>query len=417
MKKITLLFIFLLSFAVNYGQNQWRNFNINQDINSICVDSNYLWIATAIDGLIRINISTFETAHFTEYNSDLPSNYLEDVAVDKTGNLWLAATMRGLTKYNGWEWTTYNTSNSGIPYNGVYNIGFDDNNVWLGNMGITKFDGTSWTNYNKSNSDFPAEGCLSIACDTGNVKWIIVYNGIVRYDDLNFTLYTKNNSGLTSEYILSIAFDDSNNAWIGTWGGGLVKYNGADWINYNLINTGLPIDSIYSIAIDGDGNKWLGTYEGLVKYDSEGMILYDSSNSGIAMNWIRNIAIDKKGTKWIVSISNDWKYYLTAFNEDGLVSVEKNKNDFKPSEFLLRQNYPNPYNPNTLISYQLSENANVQIKIFDIMGREVKELVNEYKRAGNYTLDFDGSNLSSGVYIYKMNAGNYSFSRKMLLLK
>jgi|GEM_PF-3236278 len=88
-----------------------------------------------------------------------------------------------------------------------------------------------------------------------------------------------------------------------------------------------------------------------------------------------------------------------------------------PVEFHLSQNYPNPFNPSTTIKYSLPEKLNVQIKVFDILGREAAVLVNEEKPAGEYTANFNASYLPSGVYIYKITAGNLTYSRKMVLLK
>ena len=88
-----------------------------------------------------------------------------------------------------------------------------------------------------------------------------------------------------------------------------------------------------------------------------------------------------------------------------------------PNVFSLSQNYPNPFNPVTVINYSIPENSVINIKVYDILGREVKHLVNEYKPAGNYSVSFDGSNLSSGVYFYKLEAGNFSEIKKMILMK
>ncbi len=97
--------------------------------------------------------------------------------------------------------------------------------------------------------------------------------------------------------------------------------------------------------------------------------------------------------------------------------VENNLLTQAPNNFNLLQNYPNPFNPSTTISYQLPKNGFVNLKIYDVLGREVSTLVNEYKSAGNYKLNFDASNLSSGVYIYTIQAGENSNSRKMIVLK
>jgi len=88
-----------------------------------------------------------------------------------------------------------------------------------------------------------------------------------------------------------------------------------------------------------------------------------------------------------------------------------------PTSYELKQNYPNPFNPITNINYSLPIEGMVTIKIFDIIGREVLVLMNQHQKAGNYTMTFEGSKFSSGVYICKMTVNNYTSSIKMLILK
>jgi len=88
-----------------------------------------------------------------------------------------------------------------------------------------------------------------------------------------------------------------------------------------------------------------------------------------------------------------------------------------PNSFRLYQNYPNPFNPVTKIKFGLPENANVKLTVFDVLGREVAVLVNEFKYANTYEIDFDASNLPSGVYFYKLFTGGFTAVRKMLLIK
>jgi len=88
-----------------------------------------------------------------------------------------------------------------------------------------------------------------------------------------------------------------------------------------------------------------------------------------------------------------------------------------PSKFLLNQNYPNPFNPSTAISYRLPTNTLVVLRVFDVLGREVETLVNERQNLGSHSVTFDASNLSSGVYFYRLEAGTYSATKKLLLLK
>jgi len=108
-----------------------------------------------------------------------------------------------------------------------------------------------------------------------------------------------------------------------------------------------------------------------------------------------------------------WRRPLSDFG----ITVVNKENKELPTQFSLEQNYPNPFNPSTTIKYSIPNNQFVRIKIFDMLGREVATLVNQVKAPGNYEVKFDGGKLSSGVYIYKMQAGNYSEVKKMLLMK
>jgi 1,4-alpha-glucan branching enzyme len=86
-------------------------------------------------------------------------------------------------------------------------------------------------------------------------------------------------------------------------------------------------------------------------------------------------------------------------------------------EYKLSQNYPNPFNPSTIIKYQIPEAGNVTLKIYDILGREVKTLVNEYQRSGTYEVAFSATNLSSGIYFYQIRTNNFVSTKKMILIK
>lgn len=89
----------------------------------------------------------------------------------------------------------------------------------------------------------------------------------------------------------------------------------------------------------------------------------------------------------------------------------------KPKNADVSQNYPNPSNPKSRIDYQIPLNGMVSLKVYDVIGREVTTIVNEYKEAGYYTAEFDGTNLASGVYFYKLESGTFSLVKKMVLLK
>jgi hypothetical protein len=86
-------------------------------------------------------------------------------------------------------------------------------------------------------------------------------------------------------------------------------------------------------------------------------------------------------------------------------------------DYDLSQNYPNPFNPSTIINYQIPQDGFVTLKIYDILGKEVKTLVNEQKTIGRYEVKFDASDLASGIYIYQLKVNEFVLSKKMLLVK
>jgi hypothetical protein len=88
-----------------------------------------------------------------------------------------------------------------------------------------------------------------------------------------------------------------------------------------------------------------------------------------------------------------------------------------PTRFVLDQNYPNPFNPTTVVSFQLSAASEVRLVVYDLLGREVRRLVDERKPAGKYKVGFDAGNLSSGVYLYRLTAGLFVDTRRMVLMK
>ncbi len=106
--------------------------------------------------------------------------------------------------------------------------------------------------------------------------------------------------------------------------------------------------------------------------------------------------------------------YITDFTSVAS-SVENEKTIV--TEFALAQNYPNPFNPSTKINYSVPSESKVTISVYSITGELVAELVNEYKTPGNYSVNFDGSKFASGMYIYRMTAGNFVKTNKMMLLK
>jgi len=106
-----------------------------------------------------------------------------------------------------------------------------------------------------------------------------------------------------------------------------------------------------------------------------------------------------------------------VYGDTAFVVGINDKDPVQPKEFVLFQNFPNPFNPSTTINYSLPKAGNVKLTIYNAIGSKVATIVNEYKPAGNYSVQFNGSNLASGIYLYRLESGNYSAVKKFILLK
>lgn len=121
-----------------------------------------------------------------------------------------------------------------------------------------------------------------------------------------------------------------------------------------------------------------------------------------------------------ISRGRKYSYRLRQIDNDGsstyseIIEVQAGET---PDRFALHQNFPNPFNPSTSISYELSKDGHVSVVIYDALGKIVQSLVNEQQQAGRYNIPFNASNLPSGIYFYTMKSGSFSSTKKMLLLK
>jgi hypothetical protein len=123
-------------------------------------------------------------------------------------------------------------------------------------------------------------------------------------------------------------------------------------------------------------------------------------------------AFDPAGSRWDLP----WANYDPQ-NTNYVLSVEENQLSSLPTDFTLSQNYPNPFNPSTKIVYSVAKPTKVKLYITNILGQVVEELINDYREAGTYEINYNAENLTSGLYIYTLEAGNTKISKKMTLLK
>ncbi|MCX6168333.1 MAG: T9SS type A sorting domain-containing protein [Ignavibacteriales bacterium] len=111
-------------------------------------------------------------------------------------------------------------------------------------------------------------------------------------------------------------------------------------------------------------------------------------------------------------------FSVRCLKGDGITSVSDDLNKKEiPTNYSISQNYPNPFNPSTKIKYQISTSGKVSLNVFDLLGNKIATLVNDFRSPGSYTVDFDGENIPSGIYFYRIQVNEYTEAKKMILIK
>lgn len=312
--------------------------------------------------LVNILFSqTNKWIHFDSTNSGLPTNTIRCVTQDPKGIYWIGTWDAGLVKFDGYNWTVYNTKNSPLPHNSVYSITFHDSKVLIGTMGggLAIFDGTSnWEIYSEKNSNIPQDWIYSVAVDKESRIWVGTFSeGIGILDNGIWTKYDKTNSILTDNKVTFILIDKNDNKFLATQGelafilngvwktekdlnadsldhvaywisetsdgkkiisykyNGIVLYNGIDFKKLDFRKVSKDIEGFYSAVEDKNKKIWAGSFgQGIVVWDDNNFQLLNKSNSPLKDDYIFNIFVDSKNNKWISTYFGG----ISVYNEDGV---------------------------------------------------------------------------------------------------
>jgi len=357
---------------------------------------------------------------------------------------------------NGLGWIQIN---SGLNNLNIWDIKYFNNEFWAtsSNGGIFKTTNAG-DNWIPKNSGVPSNYVFEIDfCQVSNRLYTIVYNnGFYVSTDFGSS-WNASNSGLTTLQLRT--FEIYNALYIGTVGNGVFKStnNGNNWF---LSNNGIgPVnihdfDSTENFIFTGtygsgifrstDGTNWtpvnnglgnLGVYSlesppggsqdisGSNIFAGTAVGFYASSNNGDSWT-ARNEGLS--GTPEILSLLTGSGYIFAGTNGQGLwrrplsdiIGIKQTGSEI-PERFKLSQNFPNPFNPTTLIKFEIP-NSNFEIVsliIYDNLGREIQTLVKERLSPGTYEVEFDGTYYSSGVYFYTLSSDSYKETKRMVLIK
>ncbi len=205
---------------------------------------------------------------------------------------------------------------------------------------------------------------------------------LVKTNSSGVEIWSKVNGGLYQDYASNVISED-------------------DGIIYTTeLQPELDSSSAFINKIDFDGNEiWQSRY-------------YGSAND-LVLNADHHIIIAGLTSKY----GNNSEVYFLNVNENGDITAVRNIEKQNPTSFQLFNNYPNPFNPSTVISYQIPEDSFVSLVIYDAIGQKVTTLVNHYQTVGSYNVSFNAGDLSTGVYIYRLKTRNFVSTKKMILLK
>lgn len=394
-------------FASTYGEIltsgdlglQWfdiYNGIISTDVRALIADSNNVFAGTYGNGIYKSNN---EGASWIKVNEGLTSFYVNDFIIDN--NIVMAATIRGI----------FISSNAGTIWS---ETGFSQFNTSAMSISLTEnneiYAGTWSKGVYKTNIE--------------NFDWVkveeipdnqIIWSVLSKDSSIiigGYGIYYSNDLGINWEKVDS--FDIEIYSLAATNAGSFIA--GSDGKMYKSQDHG----ESWRLVFDETSNyfKDIIVKDNFIYAASRGQGIYvsiddgenwEKSSDGLLSEDIISLCADKNN----IIFAGTFRYGVFSTNEVSTI-------DYSPSpipQYYLLNNYPNPFNPTTKISFAISKSSNITLKVYDALGREISTLIDEYMEAGNYLVSFDASELASGIYFYRLLSDTYSDTKKMVLLR
>jgi ligand-binding sensor domain-containing protein len=412
-----------------------------------------------------------ENATWTTVNCGLTTSLVEVLAT-WGGDVYAGTDGQGLFRSSD-DGETWIGVNSGLTDTRIQSLAQSGSNVYAGTnyrgLFLSTDCGATWRSIDTglTNADVRALAVFPSDARTQTLLAGTYGGGVFRSTDSG-TSWNPANSGLVDNemscFEVAPGFEGYD-VYAGSYPGGVYRSTdeGVSWQNItsNLPNYGHWFGTVNAISVSaenpGDTNVFVGTGTGVFRSTNKGKSWISASNgiayiqygveclvdipsggggtalvagtdngiylstndgtnwsaidSGLADKWAWSFAVNN-GNLFVGTFHGVWRRPLS----DVVASVSR-QGARLPLAFLLEQNYPNPFNPSTTIRYDIPKDSHVILKVYNVLGQEVATLVDEMKRPGRYSVIFDGAHLASGIYIYRVKAGSYSESRKLILLR
>ncbi|MCF8262056.1 MAG: T9SS type A sorting domain-containing protein [Melioribacteraceae bacterium] len=417
MKKIITFFAVLFIIAAAHVNAQWTEVNNNigsKTITSMFAFGEDLMVGTMGGGIFK---SSDYGDSWIDVSGDITSKNVNDIRGGAGPQVVWAATDNGL--FFTQDHTSYIDGTSNITNK-------DINYFWFGD---SDFNGTKWAVGTNGDGVYVSDELTGpwVQRNTGLTGDALVVNDMSGYED-----------------------DDDHYSVIGTDGGVFFSIDSLNtWVaaNGSLTGDALKVNRLFGFSTvvlsATDGGYYLTTdlgvnwIEGIVgeKFNQIGIAAFGTpssfyflggTNAYFSLDLQTWNSMDLTGVTGgaITSFATTSQYFYVGTETGGVfrkalanVTGIKQISETIPDNFKLHQNYPNPFNPTTTINFDIPQTGNVKLSIYNSLGEKVKDLVSEIKSAGSYSVSFDASNLTSGIYFYKIEMEAFTSIKKMILVK
>jgi hypothetical protein len=359
--------------STNKGLNwkQTKTGLIDTNVLSLVFSGTTLFAGTAgvytahgvVGGGVYVSANNGES--WTKASAGIDNNAILSLAVNGT-TLFAGTYGNGafLSTNNGASWTPAGALNASVRC-----FAMSGANIYAGTNGgvfLSTDNGGSWKALNAGLPTDPANLPVYALTVSGSSLFAGTYNGGVFSSVDGGAHWMSANTGLTNKYALSLAISGAT-VFAGTWGGGVFQSEDAG-MHWQSLNTGLMNTNVFSLYVTGQ-QLFAGTSDNIYFNNQTGLI-----------DGIQTTTNDAQGT-------------------------------------VLEANYPNPFNPTTNISFSIASRSNVSLKIYDTSGKEVSEVVSGELDAGKYSRQWNAAGLPSGEYFYRLRAGTFAETKRLLVLK
>lgn len=415
MKKLILfIFIFLSSFSIvfaQWSQTNGPNSNVTY-VKTLAVSGSYIYVGTATNSTsIGIYMSTNNGSNWIEINNGLTDLRVNQIITNGSIVYAVTTTKIFVSTDNGTNWTSISNS---IPASyHFYSLYIFGTNLIIGadqgGVFFSSNNGISWDYRGILSAGPVVVNCFLVS---GTNLFAGTTNGIFLSTNNGLTWVNRSN-GLLDQTTYSLV-QLGGNLYCGNYGWLSKSTNsGVTWTA-----TSLPTSIVNCIIVSGS-NLIAATQTATIAntgifLSTDYGISWMQKNQGIGYPapYALSLAVVNNFIFAGVSSHAVWRRSLN----DILTNIQSVSQKI-PSKYYLSQNYPNPFNPITNIKFAIPKNEFVTIKVYNVAGKEIKELVNQIISAGEYKIDFDGTGLESGVYFYRIKAGEFLETKKMILIK